>query len=471
MSEVRLKKNPFDLRHGYTHGFEYVTMSVVCGFLIINLVGSIAYAQTSRIGNIVDNFLIPIPEPDGICFDGTSFWVPNRAADYGPQRIYKIDVWTHKITDSIPAPAIGPDGIAWDGVSLWVRGWDSTNTYNAMIHLSTSGQVLGYIHAVGSCYWAGVAWDGRNLYYGTNVCFASPAGQKSMIYKVNPTNGAVIDSFPPPTGNINGLVYDRGNLWYCDDNNGYIFKIDTTGNILYEFPLSGLTFHGPLSGLAIAKGYLWAVDMAGVGGRRIYEIDIGETPAIPQLINCYANKEKPGKIELGWLASSSPNVREYKIYRDGPLTYGFGDLTAAVLIDSVPSNNTTYIDSTMPNGFPFAYWVSAVDSEGVESHASNGLQNAAWPEFEFKLGQNYPNPFNPTTTIPYEVTSLSSPRTRVTIVVYDILGRKVATLVDKNETIGDKTLRFNAGNLPSGIYLYRMQAPGFSQTKKMVLIR
>jgi hypothetical protein len=61
MSEVRLKKNPFDLRHGYTHGFEYVTMSVVCGFLIINLVGSIAYAQTSRIGNIVDNFPILIP--------------------------------------------------------------------------------------------------------------------------------------------------------------------------------------------------------------------------------------------------------------------------------------------------------------------------------------------------------------------------------------------------------------------------
>ncbi len=457
---------------------EYLAkLSVYWLLLILNVSGfittTVAEAQTSRIGNVVDNFLIPIPLPDGICSDGTSFWIPNRALDYGPQRVYRVDILTHKVTDSIPSPTESPDGIAWDGTNLWVRSLYPTHNDCSIVRMSTDGQVLNYVPAVGSCYWAGIAWDGRNLYYGTNVCFASPAGQKSMIYKASPNNGAVIDSFPPPTGNINGLVYHRGNLWYCDDNNGYIFKIDTASHILYELdlPRSDLPFRGPLTGLAIAKGYLWAVDMAGVGGPRIYEIDIGETPGIPELIHCDNGEDIPRKIKLGWLPSSSSNVERYRIYRDGPYDRGYGDLARASVIDSVAAGTTAYIDSTVQNGFAYAYWISAVDSDGVESHVSNEAWNVAFPFFALELGQNYPNPFNATTTIPYEVSSPWSPVTHVTITVYDILGRKVATLVDRDEAIGDKTVVFNGHNLPSGVYFYRMQSGDFVETKKLMLIK
>jgi hypothetical protein len=75
----------------------------------------------------------------------------------------------------------------------------------------------------------------------------------------------------------------------------------------------------------------------------------------------------------------------------------------------------------------------------------------------FNLSQNYPNPFNPTTTIPYEVSTPWVPATHVNITVYDVLGRKVATLVDKDEGPGEKSVVFDASNLPSGVYFYRME--------------
>jgi Secretion system C-terminal sorting domain len=461
---------------------EYLAKLFVYWLLLVHVFAfvtpTVAEAQTSRIGNVVDNFLIPIPVPTGICSDGNSLWIPNYSAVSGRKQIYKLDIWTHQIIDSIRALDSTPSGLAWDGGGIWAM---STYPYSpfvspwktSLVKLSTSDSILSYIPATYSCYWGGIAWDGRNLYYGTNVCFASPAGQKSMVYKVNPANGAVTDSFPPPTGNINGLVYDRGNLWYCDDNNGYIFKIDTAGRILYDLdlPRSDLPFRGPLTGLAIARGYLWAVDMAGVGGPRVYEIDIGETPDIPELIHCDNGEDIPRKIKLGWLPSSSSNVERYRIYRDGPFDQGFGDLARASVIDSVTSGTTAYIDSTVQNGFAYAYWISAVDSDGVESHVSNGAWNVAFPFFALELGQNYPNPFNSSTTIPYEVSSPWSPVTHVTITVYDVLGRKVVTLVDRDEAIGDKTVVFNGHNLPSGVYFYRMQSGTFVETKKFMLIK
>lgn len=444
-----------------------ISILVFGGASCVNIID----AQTSRVGTIVDNFLVPITSPAGICSDGVSLWVANYALVGGSESIYKINTWSHKVTDSIRAPGAWVGGIGWDGSNLWIfTDYPTINDFS-IVKLSGSGRITNQLDTYPSCYTSGIAWDGNYLYYGTNVCSSSLAGQRSRIYKIDTRTGSLLDSIDSPTGVIDGLVYDGGSFWYCDDNYGYIFKIDTTGKILYEFPLSGLTFHGPLTGLAVAKNYLWAVDMAGVGGPRVYEIDIGETPAIPQQLGSFDYQDLPGKIVLKWMPSASSNVERYRIYRDGPYTQGYGDLTEASVIDSVPANITTYIDSVGTSGVGFAYWVSAVDSEGIASHVSDGVTGGAWQPLDFKLGQNYPNPFNPTTTITYSASRPFRVVTHVTITVYDILGRKVETLVDQDETIGNKTVRFDARNLPSGIYFYRMQGPGFSQTRKMVLIR
>jgi phosphatidylserine/phosphatidylglycerophosphate/cardiolipin synthase-like enzyme len=85
----------------------------------------------------------------------------------------------------------------------------------------------------------------------------------------------------------------------------------------------------------------------------------------------------------------------------------------------------------------------------------------------FRLLQNYPNPFNPTTSISYDVPLKS----KVSLKVFDVLGREVVTLVQKEQTAGSYRVQFDASKLSSGIYFYRLQAGSFVNSKKMALIK
>ena len=85
----------------------------------------------------------------------------------------------------------------------------------------------------------------------------------------------------------------------------------------------------------------------------------------------------------------------------------------------------------------------------------------------YKLGDNYPNPFNPSTKIGFQIADFGL----VTLKVYDVLGREVATLVDAVKQPGTFTVQFDAGNLASGVYYYRIQAGQFSAARKMLLMR
>lgn len=86
---------------------------------------------------------------------------------------------------------------------------------------------------------------------------------------------------------------------------------------------------------------------------------------------------------------------------------------------------------------------------------------------EVSLAQNYPNPFNPTTTIHYTL----SEDVYMTLKVYDILGREVATLAEGMQTAGYKSVRFDAATFPSGVYLYKLNAGGFSRVQKMLVTK
>jgi photosystem II stability/assembly factor-like uncharacterized protein len=85
----------------------------------------------------------------------------------------------------------------------------------------------------------------------------------------------------------------------------------------------------------------------------------------------------------------------------------------------------------------------------------------------FLLEQNYPNPFNPSTTIKYELPHAS----RVILRIYNTLGQEVATLVDETKAAGVYTVQFDAGDLASGVYFYRIEAGSFAGVKKLVLLR
>ncbi len=98
---------------------------------------------------------------------------------------------------------------------------------------------------------------------------------------------------------------------------------------------------------------------------------------------------------------------------------------------------------------------------GVEDDKKEELPSS------FTLYQNYPNPFNPTTRIKYQVASIEN----VSLKAYDILGREITTLLNEAKHPGNYELEFDASYLPSGVYIYRLNAGMFSESKKMILLR
>ena len=129
------------------------------------------------------------------------------------------------------------------------------------------------------------------------------------------------------------------------------------------------------------------------------------------------------------------------------------------------------------DGWGVYYKITALDDVGNESDPSSpgtatAVFEAAMPE-TFALHQNLPNPFNPTTMIFYDVPEGGGP---VTIRVYDVAGRLIRTLVDGVETSGGKRVMWNGrdnsgSRVATGVYFYRMTAPGFTSTRKMILLQ
>jgi len=102
-----------------------------------------------------------------------------------------------------------------------------------------------------------------------------------------------------------------------------------------------------------------------------------------------------------------------------------------------------------------------IDSANIEDRVGHNYVD------DYLLNQNYPNPFNSFTRITYEIPVEAN----VSIVLYDILSRKVETLIDEYKTIGKYEVEFTADNIASGIYFYTLRSGNFTQTRKMILLK
>ena len=133
----------------------------------------------------------------------------------------------------------------------------------------------------------------------------------------------------------------------------------------------------------------------------------------------------------------------------------------------------TYGDITSAGNPAVAY----IYTTSVDNNSTDAGEQEVIPR-QFALYQNYPNPFNPTTRITFSLPSFGSNHAKgrdgvglVSLKIYDLLGREVATLVNERLSPGTYAREWNATGMPSGVYFYRLSTPNFVQTRKLVLLR
>lgn len=131
------------------------------------------------------------------------------------------------------------------------------------------------------------------------------------------------------------------------------------------------------------------------------------------------------------------------------------------------TRNFTFTDRIQNEVGTYNYRLKQMDFNGTTEYFNLATEIEIGVPTEFAMSQNYPNPFNPSTKINYDLPKDG----QVSIALFDLTGRQVASLVNDFKTAGYYTVQFNATNLSSGMYFYRISSGNFVSTKKMVLIK
>ncbi len=207
-------------------------------------------------------------------------------------------------------------------------------------------------------------------------------------------------------------------------------------------------------------------------------------------------------IRGGWNGEGEENLLLDPYFADSLFNLSDSSFCVGNGIASIEMNGTTYncpsedfFGNPRPNLVDSYIDIGAIESSYLKNEIPVGIiNNELELQAKFYLTQNYPNPFNPSTTIKYSIPSedksqkakLKSGKENgfipsavptgrqvqdVRLVIYDILGRKVAVLVNEKQKPGNYEVEWNASNNPSGVYFYKLTTSSFSQTKKMILLR
>ncbi len=204
--------------------------------------------------------------------------------------------------------------------------------------------------------------------------------------------------------------------------------------------------------------------------------DIPET-ALPVELTSFTANVINNKFRLNWQTETEVNNYGFEIEKHEKANVKSEEWEKVGFVNGHGNSNSpktySFTDKDILSGTYF-YRLKQIDTDGKFEYSKEVEVTINNVPTKFELKQNYPNPFNPVTSIQYAVDS----KQYVTLKVYDILGRDVATLVNEVKEAGKYELNFDAKQLPSGIYFYKLQAgPStgsgqvYSQTKKMTLLR
>lgn len=371
-------------------------------------------------------------------------------------------------------------GVNWEQIPVGGIGHElycvwSINDYTAFVGEGVvSGNANLYKTTNAGVNWISVMQTGNNRGYFNGLAFTKANGSlfglaiAERIYRSS-DNGL---NWVELNAGVNGVSNAQNSLMIID-NNFYGFglnngaarvrlttdnsntwtnqQISVTGNYT-----SAIAFHSnKLLGLAATSTSLPNISRTTDGGTTWSTVNIGAgvtgtcylnwVPLTPVIYILGANGSIKRSTDNGltWVLTPVPN--------------GVTNLT---YFDFVQINNVVYGYAVSSNGNV----IKLIDTLDILTGSING--NAGIPE-SYSLGQNYPNPFNPSTAIKYSVPKSSF----VNITVFDALGRETETLVNEQKEAGNYEVTWIASRFASGLYYYTIHAEGFSETKKMILLK
>jgi photosystem II stability/assembly factor-like uncharacterized protein len=289
----------------------------------------------------------------------------------------------------------------------------------------------------------------------------------------------------PGTGNIEGraIVYTNENGVFTKSDNelpaprsmgdrgGTFSWFDLDGEGDLDYFIAGTYFVPGGNGLDEAQMHVYRNDTPAQN----------EAPTSPTGLT--ADKVSPNTVLLSWQPAIDDNT-------PGPaITYDIVIIRRGTHVPHKPNNtiitrlpepgNISAVNEWLITGLPdgiYDWKIRAVDAAYIGGPIATGeflmgVTSADDDENnlpdEYSLEQNYPNPFNPVTIIKYALPE----EALVTLKVYNIIGEEIATLIDEVKQPGNYSLKFDAANLPSGAYFYRMQGGNFTQVRKMIITK
>jgi hypothetical protein len=260
-------------------------------------------------------------------------------------------------------------------------------------------------------------WPRENLLANTGTYILTYA--HPVVYAYDPANGNFVSSCTLSS-------QPSSDEWSMCYTNGYFMLTDNTD----------------------ATWYVWTIDQG-----------------VPVELASFSANVFNNEVELSWITATETNNHGFDLQRKS----GNGEFSSIGFINGAGTTTETqaysYIDKNLSAG-SYVYRLKQIDFDGTFKY-SEEVSVEVVNLTTFALEQNYPNPFNPSTTIKYSLPENSF----VKLALFNLLGEEVAILVNETKEAGAYSLSFDASDLPSGTYIYQLQAGSSIKSMKMVLLK
>jgi hypothetical protein len=209
---------------------------------------------------------------------------------------------------------------------------------------------------------------------------------------------------------------------------------------------------------------------AGIAGINSFsDWTLGEDGALPVELKSFTATTIGSKVRLNWNTATEINNYGFEIERAKSSTSSLLVWEKIGFVNGSGNSNSpksyTFIDDNVSSE-KYSYRLKQIDNDGQFEYSSP-VQIDLGSLSTFSLHQNYPNPFNPSTTIQFSLPTALN----VKIIIFNLLGQEIQTLVNETKEAGIHEIIFDAQNLNSGVYLYKIEAGFYIQTRKMTLIK